>query len=71
MASLPVNYWLKIAICCLILAAFALFRVFPGAREKPVLEILSGLVSLVWLFALAWLIVLVGQAFKRKKSGSA
>ena len=65
---MPMNYRLKIAICCLILAAFALFRIFPGARENPILEILSGLLSLVWIFALIWLIVLVGQAFKRKKS---
>jgi hypothetical protein len=67
MASLPVNHWLKIAICCLILAAFALLRIFPRALENPVFEILSGLLSLVSIFALLWLIVLVAEAFKQRR----
>jgi len=67
----PLPHWLKITICCLILVAFAIFRIFPKALDNPILEILSGLLSLVWIFALLWLIVLVTQALKQKKNGSA
>jgi len=47
-------------------------RIFPRATEKPVLEMLSGLLSLVWIFALLWLIVLIAQgSTKKSKGGSA
>jgi len=64
------SHWIKIGICCLILAAFALLRIFPRALENPLLEILSGLLSVVWIFAALWLIVLVGQAIKRKRDSA-
>jgi uncharacterized Tic20 family protein len=67
MFLLSMPYWLKIAICCLILAAFALLRIFSKATENPLLEILSGVLSLVWIFAALWLIVLLVQVFSRKR----
>lgn len=64
------SYWLKIAICCLIIVAFALLRIFPIAMENPLREILSGVLSLVWIFALLWLIVLLGQVIRRKRDSA-
>lgn len=70
MFLLSMPYWLKIAICCVILVAFALLQIFSTAMENPLLEILSGVLSLVWIFALLWLIVLLGQVIRRKRKAA-